>query len=253
MSRSRIPRLWVPALLQNVLLAAMAACAQQPVSDQIGPDAAQAPAASASSATPAQSADRSQAQPTDLQQPEDSSEQPSARAPAQAGAAEASASLAAAQKLPTAFVCVPADDWSKAKLKTAHKSSAQVAAAPPAAAPSEAQTPPRPESPALISVLGKKVVGRDGEDLGHVVDVLADSEGQTRAAIIDFGGFLGVGNRRVAVDWRSLQIDSASLGKPVVLSLSRDQVKAAPEFKELDLAHPPIVANPTASAPAQSR
>ena len=40
--------------------------------------------------------------------------------------------------------------------------------------------------------------------MGRIVDVLVDRRGQVRAAIIDFGGFLGVGSRKIAVDWSAL-------------------------------------------------
>jgi hypothetical protein len=62
-----------------------------------------------------------------------------------------------------------------------------------------------------------------------------------------------VGNRRVAVDWHALQIDLANPDKPVVLSLSREQVQAAPEFKQTDhaaQANPVILTDPSATVPA---
>ena len=51
------------------------------------------------------------------------------------------------------------------------------------------------------AILGKSVRSSAGEDMGRLVDVLVDRDGQPRAAIIDFGGFLGVGSRKIAVDW----------------------------------------------------
>jgi hypothetical protein len=54
-----------------------------------------------------------------------------------------------------------------------------------------------------------------------------------RAAIIDFGGFLGVGSRKIAVDWGALHFPPP--GKPgarIALDLNRDQVNAAPEYQE---------------------
>jgi hypothetical protein len=42
---------------------------------------------------------------------------------------------------------------------------------------------------------------RHSEDMGRIVDVIVDRSGQVRAAVIDFGGFLGVGSRKIAVDW----------------------------------------------------
>ena len=71
------------------------------------------------------------------------------------------------------------------------------------------------------------------ENMGRIVDVLVDRSGQVRAAIIDFGGFLGVGSRKIAVDWNALHFPPP--GKPdgrITLELTRDQVKAAPEYQE---------------------
>ena len=102
--------------------------------------------------------------------------------------------------------------------------------------------PPPPQVTPEITVLNKHevegVLGRDvrsaaDEDMGRIVDVLVDRAGQVRAAIIDFGGFLGVGSRRIAVDWGALHFPQP--GKPgerIALDLTRDQVKAAPESRE---------------------
>jgi hypothetical protein len=40
--------------------------------------------------------------------------------------------------------------------------------------------------------------------MGRIVDVVVDRTGQVRAAVIDLGGFLGVGSRKIAVDWNAL-------------------------------------------------
>ena len=83
------------------------------------------------------------------------------------------------------------------------------------------------------SVLGKKVHGPDGKDLvGSVIDILIDEQGKPRAAIIDFGGFLGVGSRKIAVDWQLLTFHPADPLAPVVLNLDRSQIQAAPEYKD---------------------
>lgn len=81
-------------------------------------------------------------------------------------------------------------------------------------------------------VLGKEIYSEKGEDMGKVVDVLVDHSGQVRAAIIDFGGFLGVGSRNIAVDWQSIHFSPDGKPKDIVLSLTRDQVRVAPEYKQ---------------------
>ena len=53
-------------------------------------------------------------------------------------------------------------------------------------------------------ILGREVRSTADENMGRIVDVLVDRSGQVRAAIIDFGGFLGVGSRKIAVDWNAL-------------------------------------------------
>jgi hypothetical protein len=82
----------------------------------------------------------------------------------------------------------------------------------------------------LGPILGRDVKSPKGEDLGRVVDVLADSQGHVRVAIIDFGGFLGVGTRRIAVDWPLLRFDLSTRDKPLILSVDRQKLQSAPEY-----------------------
>ena len=82
-------------------------------------------------------------------------------------------------------------------------------------------------------VLGREVRSTAGENMGRIVDVIVDRNGKARAAIIDFGGFLGVGSRRIAVDWNALRFRPDSAKRDVItLELTRDQVKMAPEYKD---------------------
>jgi len=82
----------------------------------------------------------------------------------------------------------------------------------------------------LQSVLGIEVLSSTGEDMGRVVDIVVDRTGQARAAIIDFGGFLGVGSRKIAVDWRSLQFNPKKAGA-IIANLTKDQLRVAPVYK----------------------
>ena len=83
------------------------------------------------------------------------------------------------------------------------------------------------------SILGRQVLSSAGENMGRVIDVVVDRNGQVRAAVIDFGGFLGVGNRKIAVDWNVLRFaPTGSKYDRITLDLTCDQVKAAPEYKD---------------------
>ena len=114
-------------------------------------------------------------------------------------------------------------------------------AAPAAPAPSEAAPPAASTgTPATVlddqqvtAILGKNVRGRNGEDMGRIVDVIVNRDGQVRAAVIDFGGFLGVGSRKIVVDWNALHFGHvAETSDSITLELTKAQVAAAPEYKE---------------------
>lgn len=82
-------------------------------------------------------------------------------------------------------------------------------------------------------VLGREVRSAANENMGRIVDVLVDHGGEVRAAIIDFGGFLGVGSRKIAVDWNALHFPPPGKADAyITLDLTRDQVKAAPEYQD---------------------
>jgi len=106
------------------------------------------------------------------------------------------------------------------------------------APPQPAVPPGTPPSATVLDksfvqgVLGKDVRSATGEDMGHIVDVVVDSGGEPRAAVIDFGGFLGVGSRKIAVDWNALHFSPADNPGQVTLDLTKDEVKAAPEYAE---------------------
>ena len=81
-------------------------------------------------------------------------------------------------------------------------------------------------------ILGKEVRSSADENMGRIVDIIVDRSGQVRAAVIDFGGFLGVGSRKIAVTWQVLQFQPPKGDAPVTLVLTREQVQAAPEYKD---------------------
>lgn len=82
-------------------------------------------------------------------------------------------------------------------------------------------------------VLGRDVRSAADEDMGRIVDVVVDRTGRVRAAVIDFGGFLGVGSRKIVVDWNAMRFGKIANKKDsITLELTKAQVAAAPEYKE---------------------
>ena len=98
----------------------------------------------------------------------------------------------------------------------------------PAAGPKEAVPPP---SVTIIGardahgVLGREVRSPTDEDMGRIVDVIVDRAASVRAAVIDFGGFLGVGSRKIVVDWNALHFGRvANKSDSITLELTKEQV-----------------------------
>jgi hypothetical protein len=137
------------------------------------------------------------------------------------------------------------------------------AVAPPAPSPPAAPATPQAAAPAerleevdenqVVALLGLAVNAADAKEVGRIVDVLVDGHGRPRAAVLDVGGFLGVGNRKVAVAWEAVRF---SLGKTpaAMLSVTSDRLKAAPAYdaaKPVEAVEaPPPPPPPKSTAPA---
>ena len=104
----------------------------------------------------------------------------------------------------------------------------------------------------LFRILGKEVLSAKGEDMGRIVDVLFDEKGEPHAAVIDFGGFLGVGTRKIAISWSALRFNLGEKKNVIALDIGREQLKGAPEYKSSESDKPiPVVAQPQ-TAPSQT-
>ena len=102
------------------------------------------------------------------------------------------------------------------------------------------------DPPTVQAVLGREVRSVADENMGRIVDIIVDRSGQVLAAVIDFGGFLGVGSRKIAVDWSILRFGSGEKSDRVVVDLTQAQVKAAPEYKD---GKPVVVLGAAAATP----
>jgi len=130
-----------------------------------------------------------------------------------------------------------------------------------AAAPEPPATPTPPVNPAppasavqrvpteqALAILGRMVAEADGKDIGRLVDVLVGQDGEPQAAVIDFGGFMGVGSRKIAVQWSTLHFAPGDSAHPITLDLTPDQIKAAPEYKDITKPAPVVTAPPAQTA-----
>ena len=79
------------------------------------------------------------------------------------------------------------------------------------------------------------VINADGERIGHIEDVAIDKHtGQVAYAVLSFGGFLGLGEKYHPLPWLLLTYDPQR--SAFVVSLDKDQLKAAPSYSMDELA-----------------
>jgi hypothetical protein len=82
----------------------------------------------------------------------------------------------------------------------------------------------------LVSILGREITNREG-DSGRVIDVLVDLDGQSGAVVVEFGGFMGIGSRKVVVDWSAVRLVREGSRTQIVVDISREQIRDATEYK----------------------
>jgi hypothetical protein len=88
------------------------------------------------------------------------------------------------------------------------------------------QAPTRLQGSHLI---GLTLRNSANESIGSIDDVLVDPDGRVRQVVVSVGGFLGIGDRKVAIAWDQLRFDAAH--NVAMVNLTKDQVRAMPEYR----------------------
>lgn len=81
---------------------------------------------------------------------------------------------------------------------------------------------------------GTNVYGPDNQHIGTIGDFVLDEEGKMiDAVVVDFGGFLGIGTKPVAIAYENLQFyQDANGNRSLVLPVTREQMEQAAEFNK---------------------
>jgi sporulation protein YlmC with PRC-barrel domain len=106
---------------------------------------------------------------------------------------------------------------------------------------SETAEGPGPEVMAASTLDGDKILSTDGDEVGKVKDIMLDVQGGRIAYVVmSSGGFLGIGDKLMAIPWSALTLDTTR--KCFLLSVSSERIKNAPGF---DKQHWPSMADTT--------
>ena len=81
-------------------------------------------------------------------------------------------------------------------------------------------------------IVGLNVYNAKNEKIGDINDLIIDAKGAVSYAVVGVGGFLGIGEKNVAIEFSSLKISRDKDGKPTAMvDSTKEALTAAPAFK----------------------
>ena len=105
----------------------------------------------------------------------------------------------------------------------------------------ETSSGPGPDVMAASTLDGDKILSTDGEEVGKVKEIMLDVQaGRIAYVVMSCGGFLGIGDKLLAIPWNALTLDTTR--KCFLVALSAERIKNAPGF---DKQHWPSMADAT--------
>jgi len=78
--------------------------------------------------------------------------------------------------------------------------------------------------------IGRQVVNASGEKIGDVNDLLFDKTGKLTTVVVGVGGFLGMGEKQVAMRYETLTYTEKDGQRVIMVPLTKEALLAAPTF-----------------------
>ena len=104
------------------------------------------------------------------------------------------------------------------------------------------------------NLIGENVyngTGTDAEKIGDVNDVVIGSNGQVDSVVVGVGGFLGIGEKNIAMNYADLKWAEKDGDRWIVVNATKDQLQAQAAFDPAPYEPtPPAATDNTAMAPA---
>lgn len=127
-----------------------------------------------------------------------------------------------------------------------------------------AASPARMQGADAQKLLGREVRNAQGDKVGEIKSIQLDKDGVVSAVIVSVGGFLGIGDREVALAWKDIAVSDN--GEKVSTALTKEQLQALQPYRYADPKHrgtafrdgpddakPSTAASPTTPAPTTSQ
>jgi sporulation protein YlmC with PRC-barrel domain len=109
----------------------------------------------------------------------------------------------------------------------------QQAASPPASATTDSKIGDAKMAPSATAdtrkLIGRNIKNAEGDTIGEIKSIYLNKDGKVDSVMVSVGGFLGVGDREVRIAWSDLRITDN--GEKVTVNMTKDELKAKPEYK----------------------
>ncbi|WP_273210030.1 PRC-barrel domain-containing protein [Marinobacter subterrani] len=79
-------------------------------------------------------------------------------------------------------------------------------------------------------LIGTELRTSGDESVGEINDLIMDQDGQVVAALVNVGGFLGMGDKHVAIDWKSVKRSGNPADRNLRVDMTREELQSAPSF-----------------------
>ena len=85
------------------------------------------------------------------------------------------------------------------------------------------------------NLIGQTVVNENNESIGEVTDLITDKDGKILAVLIGAGGFLGIGQKDVAIRFEDIKVSrDENNDLAVMANVTKDMIAQAPDYQTLD-------------------
>lgn len=82
------------------------------------------------------------------------------------------------------------------------------------------------------NLVGAAVKTTNDEDIGTVSDLIIDKDGQVIAIVVGVGGFLGIGEKDVAIVWEHVSRSGSRDDRVLRIDVTGKELRAAPSFNK---------------------
>lgn len=87
---------------------------------------------------------------------------------------------------------------------------------------------------AASDLIGTDLKTSDDESVGEIDDLIIDQDGKVVGVVVNVGEFLGMGEKRIAIDWNAVKVSDTPEDRDLRVDMAREDLQSAPGYEKLD-------------------